>query len=112
MEDKNVDEPLKDMEEVEAVRGKTMEDGAKLHGLPMWQQTKDVLFFDEATKRYILALIRGDFDVNETKLMQAAGAWDLRAATEEEVRDDLQSEPGFISPVNLLKKGVKSGYEV
>jgi prolyl-tRNA synthetase len=112
VEDKNVDEELKPMEELDAVRGKTMEDGAKLHNLPMWRQTKDVLFFDVATKRYILALIRGDFDVNETKLMQAAGAWELRAATEEEVREDLMSEPGFISPVNLLKKGVKTGYEV
>ena len=112
VDNKNVDEPLKGLQEVDAVRGKTMEDGVKLHNLPMWQQTKDVLFFDEATKRYILALIRGDFDVNETKLMQAAGAWELRSATEEEVRDDLQSEPGFISPVNLLKKGAKSGHEV
>jgi prolyl-tRNA synthetase len=94
------------------VRGTTMEDGEKLHNLPLWQQTKDVLFFDEATKRYILALIRGDFDVNETKLMQAAGAWELRAATEQEIREDLGSEPGFISPVNFPKKGAKTGYEV
>jgi len=89
-----------------------MEEGVKLHNLPLWQQTKDVLFFDEATKRYILALIRGDFDVNETKLMQAAGAWELRPATEEEIREDLHSEPGFISPVNFAKKGQKSGYPV
>lgn len=112
IDDKNVAEELRDLQEVEAVRGKTMEDGAELHKLPLWQQTKDVLFFDEATKRYILAIIRGDFDVNETKLMQAAGAWDLRAATEEEIRDDLNSEPGFISPVGFVKKGVKTGYEV
>jgi prolyl-tRNA synthetase len=112
IENKNLDEELRDMQEVEAVRGNTMEDGVKLHKLPLWQQTKDVLFFDEATKRYILAIIRGDFDVNETKLMQAAGAWDLRSATEEEIRDDLQSEPGFISPVNFVKKGVKTGCEV
>ncbi len=109
---KNIDDPLKELQEVDAVRGKTMEDGAKLHGLPMWQQTKDVLFFDEATKRYILALIRGDFDVNETKLMQAAGAWELRSATDEEIRDDLGSEPGFISPVGFPQKGKKSGHEV
>jgi len=112
VDDKNLSEDLKDLEEVEAVRGKTMEDGVKLHNLPLWQQTKDVLFFDEATKRYILAIIRGDFDVNETKLMQAAGAWDLRAATEEEIREDLRSEPGFISPVKFVKKGVKTGFEV
>jgi prolyl-tRNA synthetase len=110
--DKNVDEALSELREAEAVRGKTMEDGARLHGLPMWQQTKDVLFFDEATKRYVLAVIRGDFDVNETKLMQAADAWDLRPATEDEVRNDLQSEPGFISPVGIVKKGAKSGFDV
>jgi prolyl-tRNA synthetase len=112
LEDKNTGDTPQDLQEVDAERGSTMEDGVKLHNLPLWQQTKDVLFFDEATKRYILALIRGDFDVNETKLMQAAGAWDLRHATDEEIRDDLQSEPGFISPVGFPKKGVKTGHEV
>jgi prolyl-tRNA synthetase len=112
IDDKNLDEELHELQEVEARRGPTMEDGVKLHGLPLWQQTKDVLFFDEATKRYILAIIRGDFDVNETKLMQAANAWDLRPATDEEIRDDLGSEPGFISPVGMAKKGKKSGYEL
>jgi len=112
IDDKNVTEELKDLQEVDAVRGTSMEDGVQVHNMPLWQQTKDVLFFDEATKRYILVLIRGDFDVNETKLMQAAGAWDLRHATEEEIREDLGSEPGFISPVGFPKKGAKSGYEV
>jgi prolyl-tRNA synthetase len=112
IENKNTDEALQGMQTVPAERGTTMDDGVKLHGLPLWQQTKDVLFFDEATKRYILAVIRGDYDVNETKLMQAADAWDLRPATEEEIRDDLESEPGFISPVGMVKKGKKSGYEV
>jgi prolyl-tRNA synthetase len=112
VDDKNVGDELQELQEVDAVRGTTMEDGVALHNLPLWQQTKDVLFFDEATKRYVLALIRGDFDVNETKLMQAANAWDLRHATDEEIRDDLGSEPGFISPVGFPKKGKKTGYEV
>lgn len=112
VDDKNLEDELMGLQEVVAVRGTTMEDGAAFHGLPLWQQTKDVLYFDEPTKRYILAVIRGDFDVNETKLMQASGAWDLRAATEEEIKEDLQSEPGFISPVNMVKKGKKTGYEV
>jgi prolyl-tRNA synthetase len=110
--DMNPEEELRELQEVDAERGTTMEDGAKLHKLPLWQQTKDVLYFDEATKRYILAVIRGDFDVNETKLMQLARAWDLRPATIEEVREDLGSEPGFICPVGLTKKGLKSGHEV
>lgn len=112
VDDKNLDEELKELQEVDAVRGTTMEDGVKLHGLPLWQQTKDVLYFDEASKRYILVLIRGDFDVNETKLMHVAQAYSLRMATDEEVRQDLGSAPGFISPVGITKKGNKTGYPV
>src|SRR6266851_7554094 len=41
-DEKNTDEALKSLEEVEAVRGTTMEDGVKLHKLPLWQQIKDV----------------------------------------------------------------------
>jgi prolyl-tRNA synthetase len=103
------DAPLP-LQEIKAKRGTTMEDGVAFHKLPMWQQIKDVLFFDETSKRYILAIIRGDFDVNETKLTHVADAWAIRPATEEEIRLDLETEPGFISPVNIRKKGVKSGY--
>lgn len=109
---KNLDDELGELTTVEAVRGKTMEDGATFHKLPLWQQIKDVLYFDEAKKRYILAIIRGDFDVNESKLTHVADAWNLRAATDEEIREDLGSEPGFISPVGFPKKGRKTGYPV
>ncbi len=106
---KNVDEKPLPLKEVHAVRGTTMEDGVKLHGLPMWQQIKDVMFVDEQG-RFILAVIRGDYDVNETKLLHAANAYTLRPATPEEIRKKLHSEPGFISPVgikNHLAKGVE-----
>lgn len=112
LEEKNIDEPLQEMQQIEAERGKTMEDGVNFHQLSLWKQTKDVMYFDEATKQYVLAVIRGDLDVNETKLMQAAKVWDLRAATDEEIRDDLGSEPGFISPVGFAKQGKKTGYKV
>lgn len=106
----NSDEPLKDLQEVDAVRGTTMEDGVKLHNLPLWRQVKDVMFVDEKG-RFILAIIRGDFDVNETKLKHISGAMDLRHATEEEIRDILNSEPGFISPVGIKERNV-SGTEL
>ncbi|HUP26433.1 MAG TPA: proline--tRNA ligase [Candidatus Limnocylindrales bacterium] len=110
VDQKNTGDELLAMEEVEAVRGTTMEDGAKLHDKPLWQQIKDVLYYDEVGKKYVLAIIRGDFDVNETKLMHAASAYNLRPATVEEIREDLQSEPGFISPVGIMKTGKKSGF--
>ncbi|OGJ37423.1 MAG: proline--tRNA ligase [Candidatus Pacebacteria bacterium RIFOXYB1_FULL_39_46] len=101
-ENKNIKEKMKPYKEVKAERGNTMEDGAKLHQLPLWQQIKDVLYVNEKNE-FILAIIRGDFDVNETKLLHLSGSYQLRPATEEEIRK-LGSEPGFISPVGLKSK--------
>lgn len=98
----NKDEEVKELKEVEATRGNTMEDGVTLHKMPLWQQIKDVLFVDEK-ERFILAIIRGDFDVNETKLMRLTKSNDLRHATGDEIRS-LGTEQGFISPVKMDKK--------
>lgn len=100
-EEKNIKEKEKELAEVKAPRGNTMEDGVKFHKLPLWQQIKDVMFVDEKG-RFILAIIRGDFDVNETKLKNITKANELRHATDEEIRH-LGSEPGFISPVGVSK---------
>jgi len=105
---RNLDDPEEEMFEVKAERGRTMEDGVKLHGLPLWRQIKDVMFRDEQG-RFILAVIRGDLDVNEIKLAKVVGAHQLEAATEQEIREQLGSEPGFISPVGIrdnLAEGV------
>ncbi len=99
---KNIDEALKPYKEVDATRGTTMEDGVKLHGLPLWQQIKDFMAVDESG-RLILAVIRGDYDVNEIKLARLVNAHHLRHATDEEIRA-LGSEPGFISPVGMKGK--------
>lgn len=110
LDKKNLDESLKEMERVEAVRGNSMEDGVKLHGLPMWQQIKDLMMVDE-NGRMILAAIRGDFDVNEVKLLHAVKSFRLRHATEEEIRK-LGSEPGFISPVGIKEKAKQNGVDL
>ncbi|MDQ3008579.1 MAG: proline--tRNA ligase [bacterium] len=101
-EQMNPGEELKPYAEVEAVRGPKMADGVAFHNLPLWQQMKDVLVADEKGN-LILAVIRGDLDVNETKLAKAAGAFHLRPATIEEIKS-LGSEAGFISPVGLRGK--------
>lgn len=100
---KNVGEELKPLKSVSAERGTTMQDGVDFHKLPLWQQIKDVLFVDE-NGRFVLAIIRGDYDVNETKLKHLAGVSTLRAATDEEIRVQINSEPGFISPVKIKDK--------
>lgn len=99
-EPKNINEEMRVIQTVDAKRGPTMEDGVSLHKLPLWQQIKDMLYVDNLG-RYILAVIRGDLSVNETKLQNAIRAISLRSATEEEIRDIIGSEPGFISPVGI-----------
>src|SRR3989344_4906795 len=90
------------MIEVDAVRGPSMEDGVKLHNLPLWQQMKDLMMVTEQGN-FILGVIRGDLEVNEVKLAHAVQAYRLRHATEDEIRE-LGSEPGFISPIGISKK--------
>jgi len=99
-EDVNSSEEMKSLEEVDAVRGTTMEDGVKLHKMPLSHQIKDVLFVDDKG-RFILAILRGDFDANEIKLKHVVNCVTLRHATAEEIREKLHSEPGFISPVRI-----------
>ena len=53
---------------------------------------------DRQIDSFILALIRGDLEVNETKIATALGAGSLRPATEAEIRDH-GIEPGFGSPL-------------
>ena len=55
-------------------------------------------FGDE--ERFVLAVVRGDMDLNETKLANALGSDDLRPAREEEIRAS-GAEPGYGSPAGL-----------
>ena len=50
--------------------------------------------------RFVFAVVRGDMDVNETKLTNAVGARELRPAREEEIRA-VGAVPGYASPVGL-----------
>jgi len=106
----NLSDTEKELTEVEAVRGTTMEDGVKLHGLPLNLQIKDVMYVDEKG-RFILAIIRGDYMVNETKLKNLVQSIELRHTTEEEITDILHSVPGFISPVGI-KQNVDPKHEL
>ena len=63
-----------------------------------------------ADKDPVIALIRGDKQVEETKLMNAVGAIDIRIATPEEIEEVMQkngfgAKAGFIGPMGM--KNVK-----
>jgi prolyl-tRNA synthetase len=55
---------------------------------------------EEAKERFVFAVIRGDMEVNETKLANAVRARSLRPATEDEIRS-VGAVPGYASPLGL-----------
>lgn len=67
------------------------------------QVLKSVLYMaDETTP--ILAIVRGDQEVNDIKLRIAIGAEDVRAATDEEIVEQFETKPGYVGPINLSDK--------
>ncbi|HIC95197.1 TPA: proline--tRNA ligase, partial [Candidatus Bipolaricaulota bacterium] len=66
--------------------------------IPEWKTAKAVFY--RAGEELVLAVIRGDLEVNEAKLVRASGTADLRPATEEEI-EEAGAVPGYASPVGL-----------
>jgi prolyl-tRNA synthetase len=56
-------------------------------------------------ERFVFAVVRGDMEVNETKLANALKAKELRPAREEEIRA-VGAVPGYASPLGLDPKKV------
>ncbi len=54
----------------------------------------------EVVERFVFAVVRGDMEVNETKLANALGAQSLRPATEDEITA-VGAVAGYASPVGL-----------
>lgn len=63
---------------------------------------KNVAFM--ADDKPVLALIRGDYDINEVKLKNLLEVNELRPATDAEIAEKFQSSSGFIGPVHLSVK--------
>ena len=55
---------------------------------------------DGGRERFVFAVVRGDMDVNETKLANAVQANELRPAREEEIRA-IGAVPGYASPIGV-----------
>src|SRR3990167_776481 len=100
----NPQEELKSMEVKDAPRGPSIQDGVDLYGEPAWRQIKSILYKTD-TGRFVLVCIRGDLEINETKLLHVLGCHSVEGASEEDIRS-LGSVPGFISPLKLSVKKI------
>ncbi len=91
------EEPLP-VEEVATPGTNTIASLAELLGVPT-SRTAKAAFFVTGDGRLVTAIVRGDFEVNETKLSNAVKAvGGMRPATAEEIRA-AGMEPGYGSPV-------------
>jgi prolyl-tRNA synthetase len=95
------------VEKVKTPACKSIEDLAAFLNVPKARTAKAVFFMasipegEELVERFVFAVVRGDMDLNETKLANAVKARDLRPATEEEIVA-IGAVPGFASPIGLV----------
>lgn len=99
-------EEPKPLEKVHTPATKTIEDLARFLQIPESKTAKAVFFTaaipdeQETAERLVMAIVRGDMELNETKLSNLIKAKELRPATEEEILAS-GAVPGFASPYGL-----------
>ena len=96
---KQVEEALKELEVVDTPQASTIEAVAEMLNLPLEKTIKAVVYAIE--DKVILAMVRGDHDVNEVAVQHAVnGSVEPEMATPEQL-EKVGLTAGFISPVGL-----------
>ncbi len=99
-------EEAAEMEKIATPDTPTIEALAQLLEVPQSKTAKAVFMVatltegEEEVERFVLAVIRGDMEVNETKLANAIKAREMRPAREEEIRA-VGAEPGYGSAMGV-----------
>jgi prolyl-tRNA synthetase len=101
-----VDEEPLPLDKVATPGAHTIADLAQFLQIPKAKTAKAVFFMattlegSKSQERLIFAVLRGDMELNETKLANATQAQSLRPATDEEIRS-IGAQPGYASPIGL-----------
>ncbi len=90
------------LEEVQTGDAKTIEAVSEVLGLPAVESIKTVIFKTE--QGLVMALVRGDHEVNDIKLKNYLGALDITMASDEEIEQALHSTPGTLGPIGADMK--------
>lgn len=99
---KQAEEALKELEVVDTPHASTIEAVAEMLNLPLEKTIKAVVYAIE--DKVILAMVRGDHDVNEVAVQHAVnGSVEPEMATPEQL-EKVGLTAGFISPVGLKQK--------
>lgn len=94
------------LEKVAVDRGPTMADSLAAHpGSQLVEHLKNVAYKNHKDE-IVIACLRGDLEVNETKLANLTASHDLQLLTDKEIAGWLGSAAGWLSPVGLKKARV------
>ncbi|MFN0116904.1 MAG: proline--tRNA ligase [Elusimicrobiota bacterium] len=96
------EEALKNLEEVHTPNAHKVVDVAKTLGIGAEKIIKTVFMI--ADSEPVVALVRGDHELNEHKFQRLLGAKLLRSAKDEEYREIAGCDVGFAGPMNLKAK--------
>ena len=103
---KFVKEDARELEKVATPDCKTIDEVAGFLKVAAENTGKAVFYQDARTGELIFALIRGDFEVNESKLANVALVPELKFADDESILA-AGAVPGYASPLNLKGKKAK-----
>ena len=98
-------EPSKELEKVYTPDKTTIEEVAAFLGVKP-EHTGKAVFYVDNNENLIFVMIRGDFEVNETKLRNYLKTPQLNFANDEQIRK-AGSVPGYASPVGLGKNKIR-----
>jgi len=87
-------------EKVHTPDRKTIAEVAEFLGLAQSSTVKALVMSDGA-ERFVMALVRGDHELNELKLKNRLGWDEIRMATDEEIVRLTGSVPGFLGPAGI-----------
>lgn len=89
-----------DKEEVDTPNAKTIEEVASFLSVPKSKVLKSVLYVTDENQP-VLAIVRGDHEVNEIKVRNAVDAEDVEPATDEQIKELFKTVAGYAGPIGL-----------
>ncbi len=95
-------EQEKDMELIETPNAKTIDDIVNLLNIDVSKTVKTLVY--NIDSEIIIALVRGDRELNDTKLRKLLNAKDVNMASEEEVKTITDATFGSLGPIGINAK--------
>ncbi|SDJ69876.1 proline--tRNA ligase [Alkalibacterium thalassium] len=94
---------LLEMKEVGTPDTTTIQELSEFLDLPKAQLLKSVLYMAD-NETPVLAIVRGDQEVNDIKLRNAIGAEEVVPAEDDQIKSIFKTIPGYVGPVDLSEE--------